>query len=263
MGGQGGFLAQAGGGAVSVVYLNRSDDPCCPTSTVSAGWGTVTSFDGGDSWTPNAYIYHSNNFSWCAMSQLDTSFRNFGFARAPNGTYYAAIADTLSSIRFFRSVDLGSHWSEFCGDTQQYTTGVCSVAAFLPDSGGAALFFPTVAATKSAVGVLYYETDQNDVQYTVRFRARSILGTVELPWQGPDQIEPALGFFDSVPTGGGPTCQGQRGLGDYQSMIASQSGDSSTCPATADFRPMWTGQVTITGGPLSQVKSQNLRVDPN
>jgi len=122
-------MIQAGDGAATVVYSGNDQVPrfCTTTDVKRMSWGSVTTFDGGQHWTSSSpsFFITSNNYRWCVLDNkttgtpndtpsFTTGLRDFGFARASNGRYYAAVHDTRSTIRIFESADKGGHWREFC-----------------------------------------------------------------------------------------------------------------------------------------------------
>ncbi len=121
--GQGGLMVQAGDGNVTVMYSgNDAVGECVDGGSgnfTQMGWGTVTTFDEGVSWSTDPWIVLSDNYPRCIgpagpTPMIPTGFRDFGFTRAGNGHLYAAVHDTTDSIRVFDSDDKGRHWREFC-----------------------------------------------------------------------------------------------------------------------------------------------------
>lgn len=68
-------------------------------------------------WSTDPWIFLSNFYQFCegdVGAQIATGLRDFGFVRAGNGHLYAAVHDSVGSIRVFESDDKGRHWREFC-----------------------------------------------------------------------------------------------------------------------------------------------------
>ena len=121
--GIGGLIVQAGEGAITIVYASRNDAPATcagpfQSNLTAMNWTATTTFDEGTHWTDNDPFFGSVAFPWCVGDPTDArvsvGIRDFGFVRAGNGHYYAAVQTDFAIIRVFESSDKGGHWREFC-----------------------------------------------------------------------------------------------------------------------------------------------------
>jgi hypothetical protein len=73
--GQGGIRIVAGDGVVSIGYSNNDQLASCPsTALISMAWGTVTSYDNGQNWTPTSVAYHTTTFSLVHSGRSKTDY---------------------------------------------------------------------------------------------------------------------------------------------------------------------------------------------
>lgn len=132
----GGLKVQAGDGVVTVVYQDTDFlVPCKSKQETSVGWGSISSFDNGESWTGPALIFRTDHFRPCILDDAKTkqpfvtnSIRAFDFIRTSTGIDYVAINSDFESIRLFMSPAAGtldtrngiSPWFEWCPRTNTF-----------------------------------------------------------------------------------------------------------------------------------------------
>ena len=201
-------------------------------------WFSVTSVNDGIDWTPSHEIYHSTVFDWCVFqNRSENAQRAFGFARDPDGNYWAAVQDNSDSIRVFWSPDFGATWRRS--------------AAFIAPLGAASVLFPTLAADADGrIGLSFYASEPTD-----EFIRRLFVGGmgIEDPasWSFAQPISP----FFQVPDPGD-----RRGLGDYDGMAVV---DPSFSPNGGTFVPAWTDARRTGPDPLlGEIAATYVRVDP-
>jgi len=228
--GIGALLVQAGDGAVTVVYTNTDATPeeCFPadppTSLNSFATEALTSFDDGHTWQTKSRMFHSDSWAACALSskvQMGGSVRNFGFTRAPDGTYYVIAQYDQWRARLFRSRmhGVGSNgnsdgaWSEWCpatatddagADTSNWTAvgvecpqsnwtfvradppgGSCSTIS-MPGTveASCAVAWPTIAADdQNRLAISYYESDDQNQVFHVKVWTNATPRTPTSSWQ--------------------------------------------------------------------------------
>ena len=82
--GVGAVRVVAGDGVVTVAYSSSAFIQGCPSGTAAIDWGSVDSYDNGQTWVDNAKIFDSGDFHWCVASNtVAVGLRSFDITRAP------------------------------------------------------------------------------------------------------------------------------------------------------------------------------------
>jgi hypothetical protein len=204
------------------MYANTDHDQPCEVDK-QVRWFTNTSFNNGIDWSASHEIYNSTNVDWCAFGDTaNAKIRDFGFVRDPTGFYWAAVHDSVESIRVFVSEDIGFTWRQV------------HQVSFFPTRS---LFHPTLGADASGRILLsYYASDANDAQ----IQRMVIAGAGRADPEGWSLNVPASPFFPPS-TGFGETIF----LGDYDDVTAV---DPATYPgANGTFAISWADSTRIPG----------------
>ena len=248
--GQGGMRIQAGDGIVTVGYSDNDEMVACPSvSTMNITWGTVTWSTQLSQWGNTSKVYRSGAFVSCPFGSVQNGIHSFDFLRAPDGTYYFAIADTgsPSTLHLFASGGSGTPvyggpqfvWREFCPGYQDTPDGgpipggpastwtrpgvSCPTGPFFVAN---ALMFPTLVADgMNRVGLLDYALSS----------ASSVVPTF---WGGVSPRVATASWTAPTPVGNTFGASGTNLL-NHTAMTTGTVPSASTCGASAGFFPIW------------------------
>lgn len=273
--GVGGIMIQAGRGSATVVYSTSGHLFACPEAgTVSMGWASATSFDGGQTWDPNLSpsdvaltgIDIAPGFRWCGVRRsqvpVQMSFREFGYVRTPSGDDWVAVPDMAArGVRIFQSASQGHAWRERCADRWispiwGQERPLCPTPALPAD--GPTVFRPTIASDANGrLMVMFYTSDAADANVAVKLFGhvnprtspalptggwQELAGFLQQPFQVRGQSL-ALGETMSFAVRPGPGCGGPPGQGD---------------PNDGEFFPFW----VFMDGPQPIIKDRRIVLMP-
>jgi len=269
--GQGGLIAQAADGMVSVAYTNQDNVPSTTSgcsSNTGLAWEMTSSSDGSH-WATSSTIVHTSSFDWCALrttpgtdstAKVIKRLREYDFVLSSGGISYVAVNDTAQTIRLYMSATRGikipnmnatndSPWREFC-PTVTHGSGVvvnwtdpgdpCPNALVAPSTD---VFRPMLTVDGNGqLSLAWWQRDDGMLHGPAFAKLMYIgnvlprLGTATDPWQPSSSTPQVLqGAFD--PAVGG--LDKHDALGWYQTMPSTRS-SYNECSGATDIEAYWT-----------------------
>jgi hypothetical protein len=235
-----------GSGVVSIVYSNNDHFDGCPSSSKSSmAWASVTSYDGGATWTNHSRFTHTDSFQGCLKrngAKLQNVIRAFGFVRSPtDGHEWVAVNDSANTIRLFASATDGATWRELCGSPQVVWGGVSdpsqtAPACAVPFVTGADQFvyMPTLGVTsRGGIGLTFYQSEAGGTWSYVSRANKAPLDPLTSSWN------PAWPGSNALTTGISlPSADTDFRFGQYASTAVDTIDPCE--PSTITLFPAWT-----------------------
>jgi hypothetical protein len=241
-----GIIARAHGGLLCVMYADRFAG--CAAAPQEINWYSSCTIDGTNLWGPATLVWHSDNYDACFGGNIgspgnpvftnDDGNGTFGFDIAPDGTLWAAVHESRTSIRVLNGGTDGASWT---------TSGPLGNSGTF---GGADVGQPWLAVDLAGnVGLTYYRVTSagsSELRRTFVVRDASA-GTWSLPTPISDP------FVPNLPAGAGSV----GAIGEFQALtlvdprqfvdVGQATGHNSFFAAWTETDPMDSTQYRIEG----------------